>query len=499
MKKSISFILILLMLLSSVMSSCGDSVTEVPEESISGIPEPAQEAVEEETESETEEYADSLEKRKSVDDGLGSHNFDGQDYRMIYQERYSQYQYVEELNGDALNDAVYNRNETVEERFNAKIIHNLGAEEQLAMDITNSVLSGVDEYDLYLGHTIATGKYAVQGIFRDMRELDIDFSKPWYPQYGVENLTLNGKMFLVASDICLSLASNTYCYYFNKDLVINHSMEDPYNVVNDGRWTIDYLLQNVVDIYEDLNGDGTAGDEDLYGIVAEKHNSTVAYLYSFEIDMMNISEEGEVSVLYGKDERSVNGIEKLRTLLYGSIGSHNVPTSSLTPADLFASQNAIFVTGVLSDSVSTYRDGCDFDYGIIPYPKYEEAQENYYTVAGGSISSSAIPMTVQREELAAVMFAALSAETWKTVIPQYYDVVLKYKGARDEASISMIDTILDGRNLSYEFFYDAWEGFFYKSADLLKGNVALPTYVKTYENAVLAHYHTVRDLFFPQQ
>ncbi len=486
-KKSITLLLLTAML-TSMFASCGGTATETTADTAADTT-----AVEAETTVDT----DSLEGRKLVDDGLGDRDFGGEDYRMIYQERYGEYQYVEELTGDSLDDAIYNRNMNVEDRFNAKIVHNMGAEEQLAMDIKNSVLSGNDEYDLYMGHTIYTGKYAVQGIFRDMRELEIDFSKPWYPQYGVQNLTLNGKMFLAASDICLSLASNTYCYYFNKDLVIDNGLEDPYTVVNDGRWTIDYMLENLATIYQDLDGDGIYGDTDLYGVAGEKTNSTVAYMYSFEIDIMNISDAGEVSVTYGSDERSVNGVEKLKTLLYGSEGSFNVASSKLTPIDLFTTQNAIFVTGTLSDSVSTYRDECDFDYGIIPYPKYEESQANYYTVAGGSVSSSAIPMTVQREEIASVMFAALSAETWKTVIPQYYDVVLKYKGARDEASIAMIDTILEGRNLSYEFFYDAFTGFFYKTAEILKGNVALPTYVQKMENTVTKHYETVRDLFFP--
>ncbi len=486
-KKSITLLLLTAMLVSAI-TSCGGTTTDTTADTTETTP----------VETETTVDTDSLEGRKLVDDGLGSHDFGGEDYRMIYQERYGDFQYVEELTGDNLDDAIYTRNMTVEDRFNAKIVHNRGAEEQLAMDIKNSVLSGNDEYDLYLGHTIYTGKYAVQGIFRDARELDIDFTKPWYPQYGVQNLTLNGKMFLMASDICLSLASNTYCYYFNKELVVDNGLEDPYVVVNDGRWTIDYLLENIATIYQDLDGDGAYGDADLYGVAGEKTNSTVAYMYSFEIDIMKISDSGEVSVIYGTDERGVNGVEKLKTLLYGSTGSFHVAGSSLNPLDLFTTENAIFVTGVLADSVSTYRDECDFDYGIIPYPKYEEAQENYYTVAGGSVSSSAIPMTVQREELASVMFAALSAETWKTVIPQYYDVVLKYKGARDEASIAMIDTILDGRNLSYEFFYDAFTGFFYKTAEILKGNVALPTYVQKIENTVTTHYETVRDLFFPE-
>ncbi len=445
-----------------------------------------------------EAETDSLEARKLVDDGLGDKDLGGAEYRMLYQERYAEFQYVEELNGDTLNDAIYNRNMAVEDRFNATIVHNTGAEEALAMSIKNSVLSGNDEYDLYMGHTMYTGKYAVQGIFRNARELDIDFTKPWYPQYAVQNLTYNDKMFLMASDICLSLSSNTYCYYFNKDLVTDYSMEEPYAVVNEGRWTLDYLLNNVATVYQDLNGDGAVGNGDLFGLHGEKTNSTVAYLYSCDLDIMKLSDTGEITLQFGSDERSVDAIEKLKTLLYGSQGSYAATKDELNHMDMFVSQNAIFVTGTLGESVSRYREDCDFDYGIVPYPKFDEEQDTYYTVAGGSFSSSAIPLTAVRDDVVSTMFAALSAETWKNVIPKYYDVVLKYKGARDEASIAMIDLVLNGRSLDFSFVYDAFSGFVYETGPILKGNTALPTYVAQKENKVLAHYETVRDLFFPE-
>ena len=192
MKKHMLTLLLAALLCSSALTACADTETE-PSSGSTDVP------AAEETAAETapEEEYDSLEARKLVDDGLGEKDLGGAEFRMLYQERYGEFQYAEELTGDALNDAVYQRNLDVEERFNAVIVHNHGAEEQLAMDIRNSVMSGNDEYDLYLGHTMYTGKYAVQGIFRNIRELDIDFTKPWYPQYAIQNLTVNDRMFQI--------------------------------------------------------------------------------------------------------------------------------------------------------------------------------------------------------------------------------------------------------------------------------------------------------------
>lgn len=452
-------------------------------------------AVDTAADTETEAETDALEARKLVDDGLGDKDFGGKEYRMLYQLRYADFQYAEELTGDVMNDAVYARNMTVEDRLNVKLVHNTGEEEALAQHIKNSALSGNDEYDLYLGHTMYTGQYAVQGIFRNWYDSSVDFTKPWFPQTAIQNLTLNGKMFLTASDICLSLSSNAYCYYFNKELAEVNGLEDMYDVVNRGDWTLDHLMTNVASIYQDVNGDGTATEEDLYGFCGEKTNSVVAYLYSFKIPTAEIDDTGKLSIVLGTDERGVDAMDRLRTLLYKTVGSYPKSADYRT---MFSGQHALFVTGVLDESVGVYRDSCDFDYGIIPYPKYDAAQDGYYTVAGGSVSSSAIPITVSDLDLISSCFTALSAENWKTVIPAYYDVTLKYKGARDEASIAMIDTILAGRNLDFAFMYDAFKGYMYKMKDFVQGNVALPTYVEKTRNGVEKHFEAVQKLFFPE-
>lgn len=109
-----------------------------------------------------------------------------------------------------------------------------------------------------------------------------------------------------------------------------------------------------------------------------------------------------------------------------------------------------------------------------------------------------MPKTAVRDELISVLFAALSAETWKTVQPLYYDVILKYKGARDETSIEMIDIILDGRNIDFAFVYDAFTGFMYKIRDILISNKGVTTYVAKGHKVFAAHYENVMKLFFEE-
>ena len=481
-----------------LLAGCSESSVETsPGETSAVVSSPETEDASAQT-AEEETPMDSLEARQHVEDGLAEHDFGGETFRMLYQERYAEFQYAEELTGDTLPDAVYNRNVRVEDRFNVKLGHETDAEEAMAQRIMNSTLAGDDECDLFMGHSIYTGRYAVKGIFRNWYDLGVDFTKPWFPQYAIEHLTLNGRMFMTVSDVCLSLASNSYCYYFNKNGTGSAGFEDPYTVVKEGRWTIDYLMNKIASYYMDADGDGSVGSDDVFGFAGEKSNSTVAYLYSFEVKVLDVKEDGSFDMVFGNDERSVDAVDKLKKLLYASEGSYYLPSGELSNVEMFEAEKALFVTGVLHQSVTDFRDTCDFDYGIIPYPKYEEAQENYYTVAGGSISCCAVPLTVTRDELVGTVFTALAAETWKTVLPQYYDVVLKYKGARDETSISMIDIVLNGRNIDFEFIYDGFNGFIYKMVDILKNDTGLATYVAKNGKVVGKHYEKVLDLFFAE-
>lgn len=304
---------------------------------------------------------DSLEARQFVDDGLGERDFGGETFRMLCQTSYADFQYAEELTGDTLTDAVYNRNVTVEDRFNVKFTFGDDEGSALANLIQNSALAGEDDCDLYMGHSIYSGGVATKGIFRNWYDLDVDFTKPWYPLHAIEHLTLNGKMFLTVSDICLSVAGNTYCYYFNKEAVQSAQFEDPYTVVKEGRWTVDTLMNEIAAYYIDADGDGSKGTRDIYGFAGEKLNSLCAYLYSFEIDVLDVKEDGSFEILLGNSERSVDAFEKLRKLLYETDGSYYGGSDEAWNGDLFASENALFITGLLRNAATTYRDTCDFD------------------------------------------------------------------------------------------------------------------------------------------
>jgi hypothetical protein len=109
------------------------------------------------------------------------------------------------------------------------------------------------------------------------------------------------------------------------------------------------------------------------------------------------------------------------------------------------------------------------DFGILPYPKFDESQQQYFTVADGFHNAFAVPVTTVPEDygFAGAVIESLNVETYRTVVPAYYDIALKVKGARDDESLLVMDIIRDGRVVDFGGVYDGWTGFAFAISDLI--------------------------------
>lgn len=481
-------ILLVLCSLCGAFASCGDSK------------EPSGTDTKANTDTTSDDTAelDSLEARKLVSDDVPELNFGGKDFRIFYQKRYTT-DAVPEINeetGDIINDAIFRRNRTIEERFNVKIVGTYGEEDAMVTQLINSVSAGDDEYDLFLGHSIFSGRAALAGCFYNWYDIPyMDFSKPWFPQASIEGLTINDRMYLTVSDLCLSFSSVSYCMYFNKQMIENYNLPDIYELVDKGEWTVDKLYDITKDMYRDLNGNSTADIDDQYGFASALTNHTTTWLFSCKVPTVELHEDGTVKSVFNS-ERASTLIDKLRKLYNDNPGSYLTAANSAqaSPMSSFMNGYSAILTDSIGASVSQFRDVM-FDYGIVPYPKYDEAQDGYYTIPGGSVSCMAVPKSTVDTELVGAVTAALARESWVSVMPDYYDIALKVKGARDETSIRMLDIILDGRSVTAPFLYDSFVGYNYKVADLLGGNNELASYVASMDNKVINHYESVLELF----
>jgi hypothetical protein len=89
----------------------------------------------------------------------------------------------------------------------------------------------------------------------------------------------------------------------------------------------------------------------------------------------------------------------------------------------------------------------------------------------------------------------LSAESWKGVMPTFYDTVMDSKIANDEGTVRMLDTIFDSRVIDFAYLYDGWNGWVFKMASLLTGTQDFASFYAKQEKSVSKHYQKVLDIF----
>ena len=96
--------------------------------------------------------------------------------------------------------------------------------------------------------------------------------------------------------------------------------------------------------------------------------------------------------------------------------------------------------------------GCD--YGILPQPKFDEAQKNYLTTSyhAGSVCV-AVPMILSESErdMAGFMLEAMSALSYVTTYPTYIEKILELKKSPDPDSSRVLHMIFE--NIAYDIVY----------------------------------------------
>jgi len=481
MSKRFTAALILSALLLSSLASCGAA-----DEANDGVTTAAQNTVQTTAQTTAE-----------LTDSVPTLDFDGAEFRTIVQDSTVYDIYVAEETGDILNDTIYARNRRIEERFNVKIAEPLTLDfNGISQRVKKMVNAGDDEYDLVIGQMETEGADAAAGYFRNWYDIPyLDFNMPWYPKSIVENAaTVNGKMFNMVSDLCISYAEQTWSIIYDKVVAENYGINGLYDTVRQGEWTIDKLSELTKDVYTDVNGDGKADPEDYYGYTTALNGCLIlGYFYGFNQTLVKI-ENNEVNMILN-NEKSASICEKLYSLYYESQGTY-CPTDSSNAGmyDVFVKGNTLFCPIQLQYLYSQLRD-YEHDFGVLPFPKWDSAQEEYYSICDAGSNVLSVPVTATKTEMIGALVEALSAESYKTVLPVYYDIALNTKSARDEESVEMMDIILGNRVIDFAYLYDGWTGWVFKLGDFIKEKDAFASKYASNETAMQKYYQKVLDFF----
>lgn len=398
--------------------------------------------------------------------------------------------------GDTVNDAVYRRNSIIEDRYNVNIVQTLDSSEANGAVATSPVIRRLvmadeDSFDLVFLPLYSCGTIVREGMLYDLNSVDyIQMNKPWWNQTIREDLELDGKLFLAASDFSLRDKNRAYILVHNRDMVDNFGLTPIIDMVRDGTWTIDQFNKYALTVADDLNGNGEVDDEDRFGVGLDSSYGFVALLTGCDVSIItNNKGTPELTV---NNEHTIDAIDKvLECLANRNVSFLNTDWSGKVTYDFnsvsgkaFKEGRLLFVTS-FPHSLKGFSADCVDEYGILPFPKYDEKQENYYAYGDVFCMLFGIPITCQDPNFAGFMLEALSYESTDTVLEAYYEITCKTKYTYDPDSAEMLDLIFDGLRFEPAVMYNI------TGNDMLKniGTSRVNTFVTDYaakESAILA-------------
>ena len=321
-----------------------------------------------------------------------------------------------ELNGQGINDVVYQRNKEVEKLYNITIKEN-GDPDTSSSGSTNflsQMASSGDQFaDLYsydARYMIST--HAVTGYFVNIYDLKSwDLTKDRWDQAFIEEMTINGHAYTLTGNIQTNDELHQLTLATNLSLFEQSFPDsDLHKIVTEGDWTWETFTGFFQGFGQDLGARGKVDMEDKIGFCYAAGMSSFFYASGIRTFTM---ENGE-PVLNVKSDKSID-----LTVLMEEIFSGNMDTAEFSSAiggsvlldyelrlNHFRGGNMLFTTFLFTDALQCLDVEDDLVY--LPYPKFNKDQEKYLTPMQPFFEPLAISANVLDTERSALITDALA-------------------------------------------------------------------------------------------
>jgi hypothetical protein len=396
--------------------------------------------------------------------------------------------FAEEENSDPINDAIYKRNRTVEALYGIEIALTPGISYAdrgaHAGTVLKSIKAGDDNFDagLIIGYQMPKLLTTPNALI-DLKTIgSLDLTNKWWDQKSIKELSVANHVLTMTGDMSLYGALGTVVMYANKELLKEFSLEDPYKLVRDGAWTWDKLQEMCKTVVKDLDGNGKIDHNDQVGIMTEGGSLLLSLMAGGQ--RITVKDEDDLPVLAINNERTSKSIDTL-------LGVMRDKTTNMNTGDVTGFGNAFF-----EFTMPKFRDGkalffyhqlfsalnlreMEADFCILPAPKLDAEQPGYNSVASEWwITYLFVPQTNQDHERTGIILDALGYYSQKLIMPAFYDVTVTNKVARDESSVEMLDIILKNRVYDLATVYD-WSSISGMFSDIY--NKGQNNFVSAYE------------------
>lgn len=402
----------------------------------------------------TAAVTDSAETAADPYGGLEIRDFGGEVFHIVGQNTTSRQNfYFEELEGDLVNDALHDRDRAVEERLNITLEYTSHEDRAEAANLVQrAVTAGEETYDMVITalsqgiNTLTTAE-----MLYDLREIPyLTLDSVYWNKSMYNNMHFFGKQYFTTSPISAQLYVTPIVMIYNKRLAEDLDLGNIYQVVLDGKWTVDLLAEMTKDFSADLNSDGKMDENDQWGLVVDGTFGGALYTGA-GLDTIARTENAYTLTLDSAESIAV--IDKCSSLFGDRNRIINDMNGDKGYAKIFRDGRALFMDYTIL-GVTNMRD-MDDDFGIIPCPKFDEAQDTYYTACNTYLPSGiGVPMLCSDPDGTGLIMETMARASYNIIVPAIYERTLNGKVARDDESSRMLDIIFENASFDFNTAFD---------------------------------------------
>ena len=353
--------------------------------------------------------------------------------------------YAESTNGDILNDAIYKRNQKLQEdlNFTFEFIESSSKDESNRAVMAEYASGGDSGLDLISNYAYYSTSAALRDCYVNLYDIEtMDISHPWWNRTYVEAATIKDQLYFIVGDLNLTGVDRSIVIYYNATLASDYQIGNLYDVVLDGQWTIDLLLQYTKDAWVDTNQSGIPDLPDKVGILSSDGAASYdGFLTAFGIDILAKTSDGGLEIVWDPDKVS-SAIDYNIALLSEGGGAYTDSDDS-TLINKFTNDEALFWLNYIYPSAEDNQAlrSMNSTYGLLPMPKFDLEQQNYYTTAQDAYSTMSVMATSTHLSEVGIVFEEWNYRSYMDILPVYCEVIMKTRYLVDAESGMIFDLI----------------------------------------------------------
>ncbi len=455
MTKILTLLLATVMLLSTLVA-CSDPVDTPDGETTVG---------EDATEAVTEDPT-----KKALDD-LGDIDWGGEDFAVLYNaafknEVYGENGVVDTEGGSSqvINDAVYNRNSLFEDRCNLKWVTIEKEAGAMGTTIQNEASAPTGDFQ-FIDHRLGdSASLATSGYLYNLYDLGMDLEGEWWDS-GTAEFVLAGGVYFMSGSLNFGDDGVTYVLIFNKEMqrTYQNTVPNPYETVRNWEWTLEYFNSVIQGISAD-NGDGKWDEKDTYGFINTWEYGNTFFIGSDLRYINNTGSDGEITLFLtdkAQMEKALDVLELSQAIYHNNNASYMSPPGQEGLGQTAFKENRGLFYGEVVNHLTPLTQEMDGEFGILPVPKYDKAQEFYrtWTHASGSTFSVTSAIPEAKAETVGLILEAYAILSHQYLKPAYYDIMLTSRNVHDAESAEMMDLMFSNRIYEMSFYFNNF-GFF---------------------------------------